>query len=169
MVVHGDDFTALATAENLSWYETKLAETFELKIKGRLGEGAHCDREVRVLNRSLRVDGEGLHHEADPRHAELLIKALNCDSDANGVVTPGVREKDVDVEAFLDGAIPDNADYNFDAHDDADEIIEPISMIASLKLQKLEAKKRLRVTFNEKIDTLVVTPYAECYLSIQNA
>jgi hypothetical protein len=39
VVVHGDDFTALGTDEDLDWYESALKEAFEIKIRGRLGEG----------------------------------------------------------------------------------------------------------------------------------
>ena len=39
VVVHGDDFTALGTDADLDFYETRLAEHFELKIRGRIGEG----------------------------------------------------------------------------------------------------------------------------------
>ena len=38
-VVHGDDFTALGDKQNLDAYEKALAERFDLKIRGRRGEG----------------------------------------------------------------------------------------------------------------------------------
>ena len=53
---------------------------------------------MRVLNRIVRVTDEGLLYEADPRHAEMLIRAFNL-SDAKSVVTPGVKtaiDEDVD-------------------------------------------------------------------------
>lgn len=39
VVVHGDDFTAMGLDQDLGWYEQSLAANFELKIRGRLGEG----------------------------------------------------------------------------------------------------------------------------------
>ena len=39
VVVHGDDFTALADDAALDWYESKLKESFEIKIRGQTGEG----------------------------------------------------------------------------------------------------------------------------------
>ena len=75
VVIHGDDFTALAAKDDLDWYEAQLSEVFELKIKGRLGEAERCDKEVRVLNRVIRLDKQGLLYEADPRHGEMLIQA----------------------------------------------------------------------------------------------
>ena len=38
LVVHGDDFTCLGTLENLAWYEAQMAEAFEIKVRGHLGE-----------------------------------------------------------------------------------------------------------------------------------
>ena len=47
-------------------YEAELSKYFDLKLKGRLGEAADCDHEVRVLNRIVRIDAEGVSYEADP-------------------------------------------------------------------------------------------------------
>ena len=41
LVVHGDDLTAMGLKGDLDWYETELAKSFKLKIRGRLGED--CD------------------------------------------------------------------------------------------------------------------------------
>ena len=90
VVCHGDDFTAISTAANLNWYEAELAKAFELKVKGRHGEGEHCDKEVRVLNQIIRIDSEGLLDEADPRHAELLSKSLGLEN-CRLVGTPGKK------------------------------------------------------------------------------
>ena len=39
VVVHGDVFTALGTDADLDFYVAELAAYFELKIRGRIGEG----------------------------------------------------------------------------------------------------------------------------------
>ena len=91
IVVHGDDFTALGTDASLDLYETGLAKYFELKIKGRLGLDAKDDKEMRVLNRIVRVDASGLKYEADPRHVELLAQSLNLQG-CNPVATPGIKK-----------------------------------------------------------------------------
>ena len=39
IVVHGDNFTALGTDADLDWYEQALQESFEIQLRGRLGEG----------------------------------------------------------------------------------------------------------------------------------
>ena len=41
---------------------------------GRLGPGPNDDKEGRILNRVVRWGPGGLSYEADPRHAEKLIK-----------------------------------------------------------------------------------------------
>ena len=46
--MHGDDFTALGEKSSLDKYERELAKAFELKIRGRLGEGKDDDKEIRI-------------------------------------------------------------------------------------------------------------------------
>ena len=75
VVIHGDEFTALGPRSGLLEYEAGLAKVFEIKMKARIGEAADCDREVRVLNRVVRLTQDGLEYEADPRHAEMLVIA----------------------------------------------------------------------------------------------
>ena len=36
-VIHGDDITTLGSDGALDWFESKQSDTFEIKIKGRLG------------------------------------------------------------------------------------------------------------------------------------
>lgn len=93
VVVHGDDFTALGPPEGLNKYEEGMMKTFECKLKGRLGRAKDDLKEMRVLNRIVRITDRGLKYEADPRHAELLAKSLNLDlqKGSNAVVTPGVK------------------------------------------------------------------------------
>ena len=80
IVVHGDDFTALGESADLDWYEKALAEFFELKLRARVGPEEKDDKEVRILNRVLRLQDIGLLYEADPRHAEILTKSLGIEA-----------------------------------------------------------------------------------------
>ena len=106
IVVHGDDFTALATDENLDWYEGELQKSFEIKIRGRLGEGCTGPQEIRILNRIVAVDEHGLRYEADPRHGDLLSSSLGLTSDSSAA-TPGVKPVDRDANA-VKGDEPDH-------------------------------------------------------------
>ena len=98
VVVHGDDFTALGDDDTLDWYEGEMAKHFEIKIRGRLGEGCKGPNEIRILNRVVRIDEKGLSYEADPRHTDLLAESLNL-TKANAVGTPGVKDPEPDYSA----------------------------------------------------------------------
>ena len=107
-MVHGDDFTALATPEGLDLYEAGMCKAFECKLKGRLGRGEGDLKEMRVLNRIVRIDDHGLRYEADPRHVELLAGSLKLEQ-CKHADTPGVKlpfdEKDADA---TDGNLDDH-------------------------------------------------------------
>ena len=89
-MVHGDDSTALGTDESLDLYEGGLAKAFETKVRGRLGLDEKDMKEIRILNRIIRITDKGLVYEAGPCHAELLAKSLNME-DCKPVATPDVR------------------------------------------------------------------------------
>ena len=95
VVVHGDDFTALGSPEGLDKFEKGMADTFECKLKGRLGTGPNDAKEMRVLNRIVRITDDALLYEADPRHAEMIIKAFKLE-ESKPVVTPGVQSPEAD-------------------------------------------------------------------------
>ncbi len=45
---------------------------------------------MKMLNRIVRITEFGIEYEADPRHAELVVKMMKLEGD-NGVVTPGEK------------------------------------------------------------------------------
>ena len=95
VVVHGDDFTALGTDAALDKYEEGLRKSFECKIRGRLGVEPQDLKEIRLLNRIIRITSTGLLYEADPRHAELLAQSMGLDN-CKQVATPGVKKEFTD-------------------------------------------------------------------------
>ena len=101
-LVHGDDFVTSGRRNDAAWFRAKLEERFELKTT-ILGTGPDEVREARLLNRILSITEDGWRYEADPRHAELIIRGLNL-KDAKGVKTPGEDAKpwseDEDAEAL---------------------------------------------------------------------
>ena len=111
VVVHGDDFTALGSDSELDWYEKELAKNFELKIRGRLGEGCLGDNEIRILNRIVRITPTGLTYEADPRHVDLLAQSMDMSS-ANSVGTPGVKDPEPDYAAVKGDEIEPVTGFN---------------------------------------------------------
>ena len=93
LVVHGDDFTTTGTRKELDKFEKQLAACFEIKIRGRLGSRADCDKEVKILNRVVKWTHSGLTYEADPQHAQTLLKEFGLASSA-GRVSPGSKIDD---------------------------------------------------------------------------
>ena len=94
LVIHGDDFTFLGTDAALDWAQEFMSTTWDIKIRGRLGPVVQDDNTIRILNRIVAWDDEGITLEADQRHAELIVKDVVGDnSKALPVVTPGIKAK----------------------------------------------------------------------------
>ena len=91
ILVHGDDFVCLGPATELYKLREELSERWLMKFRGMLGK--EC-RDISILNRILRVTADGLEMEADPKHAEIIVKQLWLNDRSNGVTTPGERLKD---------------------------------------------------------------------------
>ena len=105
IVVHGDDFSAIGVKSDLDWYEVDLAKSFEIKVKGRVGPEGDCT-EIKILNRILRYQEDGLTYEADPRHIDLLASSMGL-STSHAVATPGTKEPEADYEAVKTTECPD--------------------------------------------------------------
>ena len=95
-MAHGDDFATTGKDEDAKWLETKLKERFEIKTH-LIGKTENMSQEGKVLNRVLRRTEDGWEYEADPRHAELLVKSLNSE-EATPVSTAGEDEKEWKME-----------------------------------------------------------------------
>ena len=57
-----------------------------------IGEAADLDKQLQVLNRTVRWSSRGLWIEADPRHVREVIKALGLEG-ASPARTPGAAAK----------------------------------------------------------------------------
>ena len=60
---------------------------------------------MRILNRCVEWGPDGIKYEADPRHAEVIVRELRLDKSSSVISTPGAKEKvDEDHEdELLDG------------------------------------------------------------------
>lgn len=96
-VVHGDDFTFAGLDPELKWVEEEMNKRFLIKVLGKLGPDEGDVKELRILNRVLRWSPEGIHYEADPRHAEILLAGL-AGVGERAVTTAGVRSKHAEGE-----------------------------------------------------------------------
>lgn len=101
VVVHGDDFTALGTDSGLDWFRQGMKGRFDLEVRGRLGPEPQDDKQIRILNRVVTWDAQGLWYEPDQRHSEIIIRDLGLKGDSKGVVSPGLKSKDLGDSAVL--------------------------------------------------------------------
>ena len=56
-----------------------------MKRRGLIGFAEGCVRDMRILNRIVRLFDDGLRYEADPRHAEMMGKGHELDFSKYGV------------------------------------------------------------------------------------
>jgi len=93
LTVHGDDFTLLGSDHDLNWFETQIKEKFEVKLRGRLGPGVKKeeDQSIRILNRIIEWNKDGLWYEADQRHAEILVRELELEGNRVKSEVPGEK------------------------------------------------------------------------------
>jgi hypothetical protein len=73
-----------------SWYETKF--------RGILGDEEGDMKEIVILNRPIRWRGGSIEYEADPKHAEEVVRRVGLESDSKGLDGPIVKETLADLE-----------------------------------------------------------------------
>jgi hypothetical protein len=101
VVVHGDDFIASGSEENLRWLEARLVEAYPLKMRGILGPDTWDSKEGIILNRTIRVEADGSFvFEADSEHVPKMLKAMQLEG-CNSVVSPGTKERLAEQEWLL--------------------------------------------------------------------
>ena len=108
VVVHGDDFTALASGLGGNWLSEQLKKSYQVKVRGILGPDSHDDRCIRILNRVVTWEDDGLVYEPDQRHSELIVKQLGLGESTKALSTPGEKNRmtdESDLAVFVDGDI----------------------------------------------------------------
>ena len=95
IVVHGDDFTILASERIIRLIADRMSKKYKIKLRDIIGPDAHDDKEIIILNRILRWSADGLELEADPRHAEIIIQELSLHN-CKAMSTPGVKGANAD-------------------------------------------------------------------------
>ena len=93
VVVHGDDFFSNGSVKELWQLDQDLKKHFEMKTE-MLGPNKEAGevQEIRFLNRILAWHDEGISWEADPRHAEMVVKQLGLEG-GRSAATPGAKEE----------------------------------------------------------------------------
>ena len=75
LMVHGDDFVAVGDERATKKLQVSLEKAYKVKCEV-LGDGKDEKSEIRVLNRVIRRVVTGFALEADPRHAEIIVRDL---------------------------------------------------------------------------------------------
>ncbi len=104
-IVHGDDFVLTGSARALDEVKTCMHERFLLKELGRLGGGQGELREMRVLNRVIQWTPAGLRYEADPRHAEIVVRGVA--GAERSLSAPGTSSKEFEATPGEEDILPE--------------------------------------------------------------
>ena len=89
IMVHGDDFVGVGRRVELAKIRRALEDKYKLKVEMLSGEVGDV-QEVQILNKIVRWTPAGIELEADPRHAEIVIRELGLEQ-AKPVTTPGIK------------------------------------------------------------------------------
>ena len=91
VMVHGDDFVAVGSKAATKRIQKTLEDAYKVKCETLGGEKDDLS-EIRELDRVIRREAQGYTLEADPRHAELVIRDLGL-TDAKPSKLPGSKEE----------------------------------------------------------------------------
>ena len=108
VVVWSDDFTFLGRERYLKEIGAKMAEWYDIKIRGMMGPDAGDGKEIRILNRVVKWESDKLIYEADDKHVTNILFELGFDENTKGLDMP--TAKDYDAEGGED-------DEELDAHE----------------------------------------------------
>jgi hypothetical protein len=101
LVVHGDDFTFLGYENDLDEIEAKMSSWYDIKVRGRLGDGPGDVKKIDILNRSITWTGEELIYRADEKHAGILIREFCLEDTSKGLTSPIEKEVEEDGDELL--------------------------------------------------------------------
>lgn len=89
-LVHGDDFVFEKPASSFDGIIAALQSHWIIKVRAVLGPDAGDAKEVSILNRVVRWQGDTMEYEADPRHVEKLLRDMHME-DCKPLSSPGVK------------------------------------------------------------------------------
>jgi hypothetical protein len=102
IVVHGDDFTMTGKQRHLDEFTKLMGSWYLMTVKGTVGPDVGDSKEMTILNRSLRVQGNSLVYEADPKHAKILCEELGLAEGSKGLDSPASKQEAGEDESPLD-------------------------------------------------------------------
>ena len=77
-MVHGDDFVGVGNPVELGRIRAALEDKYKLKVETLSGDKADV-QEVKILNKIIRWTDRGIELEADPQHAEIVVRELGLE------------------------------------------------------------------------------------------
>ena len=97
--VHGDDFVVSGPESHLLELKRAIGQKYKAKVRAVLGPNENDDKSVIILGRVVEWKSHGVDLEADPRHAELILKEMGMDNCmGSDVVGRAGRAEEDDVE-----------------------------------------------------------------------
>ena len=92
---HGDDFCVVARQKQLQTFGKVLEKRFEVKQTGHIGFGVNDAKELKILNRTIKIDvlNDEMTLEADTKLAENALESMKLNG-AKGVDSPRVRRNE---------------------------------------------------------------------------
>ena len=90
IAVHGDDFFAVGSNNSLAEVRATLEAKYKIKVE-MLGKGPGRNQRFASSTKFLRHTEEGMEMEADPRHAEILIREPGQET-AMAIKAPGAKD-----------------------------------------------------------------------------
>jgi hypothetical protein len=93
VVVHGDDFTMIGKQVFLNKIEKAMREWYIITVKGTMGPKAEDCKDLCILNRRLRIEGEFLVYEPDPKHAKIMCTEMGLKDDSKGLDAPIAKDE----------------------------------------------------------------------------
>ena len=89
---HGDDFCVVARRKQLQTFGQVFEKRFEVKQTGHIGFGASGKKELKILNRTIKIDvlNDEMTLEADTKPVEGALESMKLNG-AKGVDSPRVR------------------------------------------------------------------------------
>ena len=92
-VVHGDDFTFLCYGDHGEELVDKMGQWYDLTVRAVVGDDDGDDKEVTILNRTLKHTGDGQEYTADPRHEREIRAQFSVGCESKGLNAPATKEE----------------------------------------------------------------------------
>ena len=95
VLVHGVDFTLSGCDDDFKWVASVFEQKYKTNVRGIMGPDPEDVKAMTILNRIVEWHDGGITLEADPRHADIVVKELGLAS-AKGADITGGRAEDKD-------------------------------------------------------------------------